>query len=34
VLASEDLARSALACPVRREFGTSDHGPVVATFGD
>ena len=33
VLASEDLARSALACPVRREFGTSDHGPVVATFG-
>jgi exodeoxyribonuclease-3 len=34
VLASENLARSALACPVLREFGTSDHGPVVATFAD
>jgi exodeoxyribonuclease III len=34
VLASEDLARSALSCPALREFGTSDHGPVVATFAD
>jgi len=34
VLATKDLARSALSCPVLREFGTSDHGPVVATFGD
>jgi exodeoxyribonuclease-3 len=32
VLASEALARRATACTVRREFGTSDHGPVVATF--
>jgi exodeoxyribonuclease III len=34
VLATEDLARSALSCLVLREFGTSDHGPVVATLGD
>jgi exodeoxyribonuclease III len=34
VLATKDLAQSALSCPVLREFGTSDHGPVVATFGD
>jgi exodeoxyribonuclease III len=34
VLASDDLARSARSCEVLREFGTSDHGPVVATFGD
>jgi exodeoxyribonuclease-3 len=34
VLATEDLARSALSCPVLREFGTSDHGPVVADFAD
>ena len=33
-LATENLARSALSCPVLREFGTSDHGPVVATFAD
>ncbi|MBP1686137.1 MAG: exodeoxyribonuclease Xth [Deltaproteobacteria bacterium] len=32
VLASESWARRALSCPVLREFGTSDHGPVVATF--
>jgi exodeoxyribonuclease III len=32
VLASEPLARAASACTVLREFGTSDHGPVVATF--
>jgi exodeoxyribonuclease-3 len=34
VLATEGLARSAVSCPVLREFGTSDHAPVVATFGD
>jgi len=34
VLASEELARRAGSCQVLREFGTSDHGPVVATFAD
>ena len=34
VLASEPLAERAQACVVQREFGTSDHGPVVATFAD
>ncbi len=34
VLASESVARRAAACPVLREFGTSDHGPVIATFAD
>jgi exodeoxyribonuclease III len=34
VLASENLARSAFSCPALREFGTSDHGAVVATFAD
>lgn len=33
ILASEDMARRASACRVLREFGTSDHGPVVASFG-
>jgi exodeoxyribonuclease-3 len=33
LLASEPLARTARSCTVLREFGTSDHGPVVATFG-
>ncbi len=33
VLASELLAERAVSCPVFREIGTSDHGPVVATFG-
>ena len=32
VLASEALAASALSCEVHREQGSSDHGPVVATF--
>src|SRR5262249_47992241 len=32
VLASESLATRAVACPVLREIGTSDHAPVVATF--
>jgi exodeoxyribonuclease-3 len=34
VLANEDFARTAVSCQVLREFGTSDHGPVVATFAD
>jgi exodeoxyribonuclease-3 len=34
VLASEPIARRAVSCPVLREFGTSDHGPVVANFSD
>jgi exodeoxyribonuclease III len=32
VLASEALARTAVACPVQKEIGTSDHAPVMATF--
>jgi exodeoxyribonuclease-3 len=32
VLATDALAATATACTVLREFGTSDHGPVVATF--
>ena len=34
ILASEELAKRAVSCPVFREIGTSDHGPVVATFED
>jgi exodeoxyribonuclease-3 len=33
VLASESLAARASDCPVLRDVGTSDHAPVVATFG-
>jgi exodeoxyribonuclease-3 len=33
VLASGALAAQASRCVSMREFGTSDHGPVVATFG-
>jgi exodeoxyribonuclease-3 len=33
VLASESLAAHVQTCVVQREFGTSDHGPVIATFG-
>jgi exodeoxyribonuclease-3 len=33
VLASNALAARAESCVVQREFGTSDHGPVVAVFG-
>ncbi len=33
VLASAPLAATAASCVVQREFGTSDHGPVIATFG-
>lgn len=32
VLASEAVAKRAVACPSYREIGTSDHAPVVATF--
>ena len=32
VLASTALATRAQSCEVQREFGTSDHGPVIATF--
>jgi len=32
VLASEALAAKASSCQALREFGTSDHGPVVAVF--
>jgi exodeoxyribonuclease-3 len=32
VLASSSLAQRVSSCIVQREFGTSDHGPVVATF--
>jgi exodeoxyribonuclease III len=32
VLAHEALAARALGCSVEREFGTSDHGPVTASF--
>lgn len=32
VLASRALAAKALSCPVLAEVGTSDHGPVMATF--
>jgi exodeoxyribonuclease-3 len=34
VMASTALAERAEACVVQREFGTSDHGPVIATFRD
>jgi exodeoxyribonuclease-3 len=33
VLASEALARTAKATRVYREFGTSDHAPVLVEFG-
>jgi exodeoxyribonuclease-3 len=33
VFASKDLAGRAQSCPSYREIGTSDHAPVVATFG-
>ena len=32
VLASSSLAARAKSCSVHREFGTSDHGPVVVEF--
>jgi exodeoxyribonuclease-3 len=33
VLASESLAKTAKAARVCREFGTSDHAPLVVDFG-
>jgi exodeoxyribonuclease-3 len=33
VLATETLASKAVAARVYREFGTSDHGPVLVEFG-
>jgi exodeoxyribonuclease-3 len=33
VLASDGIAARAVSCPSYREVGTSDHAPVVATFG-
>jgi exodeoxyribonuclease III len=32
LFASRPLADRAVSCVVQREFGTSDHGPVIATF--
>jgi exodeoxyribonuclease-3 len=32
VFASDALAARAQSCVVQREFGTSDHGPVIAVF--
>jgi exodeoxyribonuclease-3 len=32
VLASRSIADRTVSCVVQREFGTSDHGPVVAVF--
>jgi len=32
VFASRDFARKARECVVRRDFGTSDHGPLLVTF--
>ena len=32
VFASKTLAARATSCVVQREFGTSDHGPVIAVF--
>ena len=33
ILASRAVADRTVSCVVQREFGTSDHGPVVAVFG-
>jgi exodeoxyribonuclease-3 len=33
VFASTALAQRATACPVQKDVGTSDHAPVMATFG-
>jgi exodeoxyribonuclease-3 len=34
VLASRSIADRTVSCVVEREFGTSDHGPVVAVFAE
>ena len=33
VLASQPIFDTVQSCVIQREFGTSDHGPVIATFG-
>jgi len=33
ILASRAIAQRTVSCVVQREFGTSDHGPVIAVFG-
>jgi exodeoxyribonuclease-3 len=33
VLASASIFATVQGCAIQREFGTSDHGPVIATFG-
>jgi exodeoxyribonuclease-3 len=33
VLASTALAERTRSCPVQKDVGTSDHAPVMATFG-
>ena len=33
VLASTALAATVVSCPVQKDVGTSDHAPVMATFG-
>ena len=33
ILASRAIADRTVSCVVQREFGTSDHGPVIAVFG-
>jgi len=32
VLATEGIAANTVSCVVQREFGSSDHGPVIAVF--
>ena len=34
ILASQKVAERLRSCVVRREFGASDHGPVIAVFDD
>jgi len=34
VFVTEALAAKAIACPVQKDVGTSDHAPVVASFRD
>src|SRR5204863_4423389 len=34
VFASEALASRAIECPVQKDVGTSDHAPVVVSFGN
>jgi exodeoxyribonuclease-3 len=34
VFATKSIADRAVSCEVQREFGASDHGPVVAVFSD